>query len=126
MKKATFAALDRQELKYAALLEGSGLSRSVARTIVCLMVRRDLTVREIALATQMSSALIGIALRKLRDNGMVSIESATPGRMADRRYRLAGDWDRILAMVEELEQEKVCRYLEKADRVRCDFQEKYG
>jgi predicted transcriptional regulator len=71
LKKATFAVLDERELRYAALLESSGLSRSAARTIVCLMVRQDLTVREIALATEMSSALASVAVRKLDRKSVV-------------------------------------------------------
>ncbi len=126
MKNATIAVLDARELSYAALLEGAGLSRSVARVIVCLMVRQNLMVREIARATEMSPALVAIALRKLRENGMVLTGVGVSKKMSDRRYRLVGDWECILALIEQREQEKISGYLEKAGRVRSDFREKYG
>jgi predicted transcriptional regulator len=126
LKNATIAVLDARELSYAALLEGTGLSRSVALVIVCLMVRQNLMVREIARATEMSPALATIALRKLRENGMVLTGVGVSEKMSDRRYRLVGDWECILALIEQREQEKISGFLERAGRVRSDFREKYG
>ncbi len=126
MKNATIAVLDARELSYAALLEGTGLSRSVALVIVCLMVRKDLKVREIARTTQMSSALAAVAMRKLKEYGMVLTGADFPGKKSDRRYRLVGDWECILALIEQRENEMISGYLEKAGKVRSDFREKYG
>lgn len=126
MKKATITVLGARELRYATLLEGAGLSRSLARVIVCLMVRRDLKVREIARATEMSSALVANALRKLQALGMVVTGAKFAGKKSDRCYRLVGDWECILALIERLEEEKISDYLEKADKVRKEFREKYG
>ncbi len=69
MKNVKIAVLDENELVYARLLEESGSSRSAARIIVCLMVRSNLMVREIAGDTQMTSAAVSIALRKLSESG---------------------------------------------------------
>jgi predicted transcriptional regulator len=126
LKNATIAVLDERELKYASLLEGAGQSPSVARVIVCLLIRQDVTVREIARATEMSSARVTVAIRKLRENGMALTGTGLPGKKSDRRYRLVGDWECILALIEEREQEKISGYLEKAGKVRSDFRDKYG
>jgi predicted transcriptional regulator len=125
LKKVTIAVLDSRELSYAALLEGAGLSRSMARVIVCLMVHQDLKVLEIAWATEMSSALAAVALRKLRENEMVLTEVNVFGKKSESRYRLVGDWECILALIEQREKEKISGYLEKAGKVRSDFREKY-
>jgi predicted transcriptional regulator len=125
LKNTTITVLDARELSYAALLEGAGLSRSVARVIVCLMVRQDLLVREIARATEMSPALAAVALRKLREYRMVLTGVSVSGKKSDRRYRLVGDWECILALVEQREEEQFSSYLKKAGKVRKDFREKY-
>jgi DNA-binding transcriptional ArsR family regulator len=89
------------------------------------MVRRDLMVREIARATEMSPALVTVAMRKLRENGMVLTGFNASGKMVDRRYRLVGDWECILALIEQREKDKISGYLEKAGKVRSSFREEY-
>jgi predicted transcriptional regulator len=126
MKKTTIAVLDGRELNYATLLEGTGMSRSTARTIVCLMIRPDLTVREISRATEMSSAMTRVALRKLGENGMVLTGTIIPEKVSERRYRLVGGWDCILARIEQRECDKISGYLEKTGKARKNFRELYG
>jgi predicted transcriptional regulator len=126
LKNATIAVLDARELRYVALLEGAGQSRSVARVIVCLMVRQDIRVREIARATEMSSAQASVALRKLQEYRMVVTGAGFSGKKSDRCYRLVGDWECILALIEQREREKVSAYLEKAGHAREECREKYG
>jgi predicted transcriptional regulator len=126
LKKATITVPDARELSYVALLEGSGLSRSAARVIVCLMVRQDLRVREIARSAEMSSAMTTVALRKLQEYRMVLTGDDFPGKKSDRRFRLVGDWECILDLIEQREKGKISGFLEKAGKVRSEFREKYG
>jgi predicted transcriptional regulator len=126
MKQVTIAVLNNRDLIYAGLLEESGLGRSAARALVCLMIRGHITVREMAVATQMTSASVNVALRKLRERGMVLSEDSATGRNADRRYSPAGDWKCILGLIEDHERSQVAMYREKASKVRKDIKNKYG
>jgi predicted transcriptional regulator len=126
MKNVKITVLDERELTCARLLEASGLSRSAAMVIVCLMVRSNLMVREIAVTTMMASAAVSVALRKLRESGMIRSEEGVTGKKSDRCYSLVGDWGCILTMIEEQERKKVSGFVEKADHARSELKMKYG
>jgi predicted transcriptional regulator len=126
LKKITVAVLDNTELRYAGLLEDAGLNRSTARVIVCLMVRNNITIRQIATATEMTSASVTVAIRKLRESGMIRYEESVSGKISERLYRLVGDWECILAMIEEQERKKVSGYVEKSGEVMREIKNKYS
>jgi predicted transcriptional regulator len=126
IKKIAIAVLDNRELGYASLLEYAGLNRSTARVIVCLMVRNNITIRQIATATEMTSASVTVAIRKLRELGMISFEENVSGKIFERLYSLVGDWDCILAMIEEQERKKVFEFIEKSGEIRIELKKKHS
>lgn len=126
MRNVKITVLDESELTCARMLEASGLSRSAAMVIVCLMVRSGLMVREIAVTTMMTSAAVSVALRKLSESEMIRSEGSVTGKKSDRRYSLVGDWGCILAMIEEQELKKVSGFVEKAYHARSELKMKYG
>jgi predicted transcriptional regulator len=126
MKRGQITMLNERELKYAALLEGSGLSRSMAMVIVCLMTRKNLTVHKVAIATGLTQASAGTALKKLLENGMVQPEERDTGKISGRHYCLAGDWKCILSMIEKRERTKIAIYMEKTGKVRKEIKLKYS
>ncbi|HEY3274300.1 MAG TPA: MarR family transcriptional regulator [Methanocella sp.] len=126
MKKVTIAALDNSELSYASLLEDTGLSRSTARVIVCLMVRNSITVRQIALATEMTPASVSVAIRKLRELRMIRHEESVSGKTSERLYSPVGDWACILALIEEHERRKISGYMQKSGEVLSEIKNKYS
>ena len=126
MKKIAIAILDYSELRYAGLLEDAGLNRSTARVIVCLMVHNNITIRQIAMATEMTSASVTVAIRKLRELGMIQYRENVSGKISERLYSLIGDWKCILTLIEEHERKNVSGYVEKSGEILREIKNKYS
>ncbi|HEY3272589.1 MAG TPA: hypothetical protein VGJ92_02430 [Methanocella sp.] len=126
MKKIAITVLDDRELGYASLIEDAGFNRSTARVIVCLMVRNNITIRQIAMATETTSASVTVAIKKLRELRMIRYENNVSGKVSERLYSLIGDWECILSLMEEHERKKISGYVEKSGEVLREIKNKYS
>jgi|AGTN01.1.fsa_nt_gi Predicted transcriptional regulator len=120
MKHAEITVLDEKEEKYVTMLEEFGLSRSMAKIIICLAVHEDCTSREIEIATGIKSSTVSIILKKLREDKIVSGEKRAekPQDRGIMHYSLSGSMDDVLAILEEKKRKETSAYIEKIRKIK--------
>jgi predicted transcriptional regulator len=126
MKNTEIAVLDEKESKLVQLLENFGLSASAARIIICLAVRADSTIREIGASTRLSTAMVSITLKKLREEGIVMRgETCKSQKRAPVRFNLTGDIDHVLSIIEKNKHREVSGYISKTTHVKMQFTSRF-
>ena len=120
VKKISITVLDRDEMDLVQRLRVCGLTPSTARIVVCLMVRAGETISEIAAAADLTTSTVSMALKELREEGIVATEKrkdTAHGRSA-LHYRLNGGIESLFAALEASERRKVRRYMDMTARVK--------
>jgi len=120
MKHAEITVLDEKEEEFVKLLEDFGLSKSMARIIVCLAVHDECTSREIEIITGIKSSTVSIILKKLREDKIVTAEKKID-RSHDRgvmHYSLAGSLDDVLGVLEEKKRKETSAYIDKIRKIK--------
>jgi predicted transcriptional regulator len=120
MKHAEITVLDEKEEKFVKMLEDFGLSRSMARIIICLAVHDDCTSREIEIVTGIKSSTVSIILKKLREDGIVRGEKKAekPHDRGVMHYSLNGSMDEILTILEEKKRKETSAYIDKIRKIK--------
>jgi predicted transcriptional regulator len=120
MKHAEITVLDEKEEKFVKMLEDFGLSRSMARIIICLAVHDDCMSREIEIVTGIKSSTVGIILRKLREDKIVRSEKKIekPHDRGVMHYSLNGTMDDVLAILEEKKRKETSAYIDKIRKIK--------
>jgi len=120
MKHAEITVLDEKEEKFVKMLEDFGLSRSMARIIICLAVHDDCTSREIEIITGIKSSTVSIILKKLREDKIVYGEKKVE-KAHDRgvmHYSLNGSMDDVLGILEEKKRKETSAYIDKIRKIK--------
>jgi predicted transcriptional regulator len=120
MKHAEITVLDEKEEKFVKMLEDFGLSRSMARIIICLAVHDDCTSREIEIVTGIKSSTVSIILKKLREDKIVYGEKKIE-KTHDRgvmHYSLNGTMDNVLGILEEKKRKETSAYIDKIRKIK--------
>lgn len=120
MKHAEITVLDEKEEKFVKMLEDFGLSRSMARIIICLAVHDDCTSREIEIVTGIKSSTVSIILKKLREDKIVHGEKKVekPHDRGVMHYSLNGTMDDVLGILEEKKRKETSVYIEKIRKIK--------
>jgi predicted transcriptional regulator len=120
MKHAEITVLDEKEEEFVKLLEDFGLSRSMARIIICLAVHEECTSREIEIITGIKSSTVSIILKKLREDKIVRGEKKVekPHERGVMHYSLAGNMNDVLAILEEKKRKETSAYIDKIKKIK--------
>ena len=120
MKHAEITVLDEKEEQFVKLLEEFGLSRSMARIIVCLAVHDECTSREIEIVTGIKSSTVSIILKKLREDKIVRGEKKVemPHDRGVMHYSLAGSMDDVLSILEEKKRKETTAYIDRIKKIK--------
>jgi predicted transcriptional regulator len=120
MKHAEITVLDEKEEKFVKMLEDFGLSRSMARIIICLAVHDDCTSREIEIVTGIKSSTVSIILKKLREDKIVRGEKKVekPHDRGVMHYSLNGSMDDVLGILEEKKRKETTAYIDKIRKIK--------
>jgi predicted transcriptional regulator len=120
MKHAEITVLDEKEEKFVKMLEDFGLSRSMARIIICLAVHDDCTSREIEIVTGIKSSTVSIILKKLREDKIVRGEKKVekPHDRGVMHYSLNGSMDDVLGILEEKKRKETSAYIDKIRKIK--------
>ncbi|MGA9138920.1 MAG: winged helix DNA-binding protein [Methanocella sp.] len=120
MKHAEITVLDEKEEEFVKLLEEFGLSRSMARIIVCLAVHDECTSREIEIVTGIKSSTVSIILKKLREDRIVKGEKKVdkPHDRGVMHYSLAGSMDDVLSILEEKKRKETSAYIDRIKKIK--------
>jgi predicted transcriptional regulator len=120
MKHAEITVLDEKEEEFVKLLEEFGLSRSMARIIVCLAVHDECTSREIEIVTGIKSSTVSIILKKLREDKIVRGEKKVdqPHDRGVMHYSLAGNMDNVLSILEEKKRKETSAYIDRIKKIK--------
>lgn len=120
MREAEIIVLDEKDDEYVSVLENFGLSRSMAKIIICLALHHECTSRQIEIITGIKSSTVSIILKKLREEKIVT-GAKKAEKDADREvmhYRLSGTMDHILAILEERKRKETSQYIEKIKKIK--------
>jgi predicted transcriptional regulator len=99
---------DKQE-ELIRLLSSMGLSKNVARTLVCLEAQEESTSVQIERATGLRQPEVSIAIQELRDRGWVTkkdIRRSRKGRPV-HNYRLARPFADIIDSIDSAEKARI-------------------
>ncbi len=120
MKHAEITVLDEKEEEFVRLLEEFGLSRSMARIIICLAVHDECTSREIEIITGIKSSTVSIILKKLREDRIVRGEKKIekPHDRGVMHYSLSGDLDSVLGILEEKKRKETSAYIDRIKKIK--------
>lgn len=120
MKHAEITVLDEKEEEFVSLLEEFGLSRSMARIIICLAVHEECTSREIEIITGIKSSTVSIILKKLREERIVRGEKKAekPQDRGVMHYSLSGSLDSTLVILEEKKHRETSAYIDKIKKIK--------
>ncbi len=120
MKHAEITVLDEKEEEFVKLLEEFGLSRSMARIIVCLAVHEESTSREIEIVTGIKSSTVSIILKKLREDRIVKGEKKVnkPHDRGVMHYSLNGSMDDVLGILEEKKRKETSAYIDRIKKIK--------
>jgi predicted transcriptional regulator len=120
MKHAEITVLDEKEEKFVRMLEEFGLSRSMARIIICLAVHDECTSREIEIVTGIKSSTVSIILKKLREDKIVKGEKKVekPRDRGVMHYSLNGTMDDVLGILEEKKRKETSAYIDKIRKIK--------
>ncbi len=120
MKHAEITVLDEKEEKFVRMLEDFGLSRSMARIIICLAVHDECTSREIEIVTGIKSSTVSIILKKLREDKIVRGEKKVekPHDRGVMHYSLNGSMDDVLGILEEKKRKETSAYIDKIRKIK--------
>jgi predicted transcriptional regulator len=123
MENTEIAVLDEKESNLVQQLENFGLNGSAARIIICLKVLADSTIREIAASTGLSTAMVSITLKNLREEGIVRrVKTAVRSKKrAPVRFNLTGDFNQVLSIIEKNKRREFSSYIKKTTRVKKEF-----
>ena len=120
MKYAEISVLDEKDEEYVTLLENFGLSRSMAKIIICLVLHEECTSRQIEVITGIKSSTVSIILKRLREDRIVT-GSKKIGKDEERdimHYRLTGTMDNILNILEEKKRKETTQYIDKIKKIK--------
>ena len=120
MKHTEITVLDEKEEKFVRMLEDFGLSRSMARIIICLAVHDDCTSRQIEIVTGIKSSTVSIILKKLREDRIVRGEKKVekPNDRGVMHYSLNGSIDNILTILAEMKRKETSTYIDKIRKIK--------
>lgn len=120
MKHKEITVFDEKEEGYVTLLEKFGLSRSMAKIIICLMVHEECTSREIEVITGIKSSTVSIILKKLREDRIVTADKKAekPGDRGVMHYSLSGDISNVLTLLEEKKRKETSLYIDKIKKIK--------
>lgn len=120
MREAEIIVLDEKDEEYVKLLENFGLSKSMAKIIICLALHQECTSRQIEIITGIKSSTVSIILKKLREDRIVA-GTKKAEKDDDREvmyYRLSGTMDHILGILEERKRKETSQYIEKIKKIK--------
>lgn len=120
MKHAEITVLDEKEEKFVKMLEDFGLSRSMAKIIICLAVHDECTSRDIEIVTGIKSSTVSIILKKLREDKIVIGEKKAekPHDRGVTHYSLNGTLDDVLNILEEKKRKETTAYIENIRKIK--------
>lgn len=120
MKQSEITVLDESEEEYVRLLEDFGLSKSMAKIIICLALHEDCTSRQIEVITNIKSSTVSIILKKLREDKIIAgLKKAHAGHEREiMYYHLTGTMDDVLNILEERKKKETTNYIEKIKKIK--------
>ncbi|MGA9139470.1 MAG: MarR family transcriptional regulator [Methanocella sp.] len=120
IETSEIAVLDEKESRLVQQLENFGLCGSAARIIIYLKVSTDSTIREIGASTGLSTAMVSITLKRLRQDGIVRREATVrkTQKKAPIRFCLTGDFNHVLSIIEENKRREVEQFIRETSRVK--------
>ncbi|OPY29545.1 MAG: hypothetical protein A4E28_00798 [Methanocella sp. PtaU1.Bin125] len=90
-------------------------------------MRADATIREIGIATRLSTASVSMTLKKLAARGIVSLHPAVAVKKnAPKRFYLTGDLDHILSIIEASLHSDVSSYIRQTSHVKRQIVSRFG
>jgi len=102
MKQSTIKVFDSLDEEFASILIELGMQPSIAKTITFLKNVDSADRRDVRFGTDLNIITVGSALRKLREDGVVTVTNEHPyAKNVCLRYTLAVPIDEIITGLEE-------------------------
>lgn len=120
MRDAEIIVLDENDEEYVRLLENFGMSKSMAKIIICLALHQECTSRQIEIITGIKSSTVSIILKKLREDKIIA-GAKKAGKDDEREvmhYKLSGSMDHILGILSERKRKETSQYIEKIKKIK--------
>ena len=120
IRKTTIEVADETDLEFAEGLQSLGVNRSVAMLITYLKDVKEVSSRDIEMATGLRQPEVSIAMRTLRERGWVSehdIKSNGKGRPL-KIYILRSTVDEIIKYYEEEKNKETTRTKQAISRLK--------
>ena len=92
----------------------------MARILICITLRGEISGREIEIAAGIKSSTVSVMLKKLREDGIVAVSrKRDAGRSRDiSYYRLAGSIDDILNLLERKKNAETASYIDRINKIK--------